>query len=132
MAERGVAGRPGREGVWPALPRRSPASPPLSACPSSVERRAAIGGGARQQGRQAPLGIWPTWRGRTQIPTALDRCAQPSLLAMSHSRHRTEAPPLEREDSGTFRSALGRRGRRPKTGGLQSRGGEPAVGLHSG
>lgn len=28
MAEGGVAGRPGREGVWPALPRLSPASPP--------------------------------------------------------------------------------------------------------
>ncbi|MEJ1278288.1 hypothetical protein NN561_009208 [Cricetulus griseus] len=51
---------------------------------------------------------------------------------MSHSRHRAEAPPLEREDSGTFRSALGRRGRRPKTGGQWGRGGEPAVGLHSG
>lgn len=102
MAEEGVAERPGREGVWPSLPRRSPASPPFSGCPSSGERQAAIGGGARQQGRQAPLGTWPTWRGRTQIPTTLDRCAQPSLLAMSHSRHRTEAPPLEREDSGTF------------------------------
>lgn len=28
MAEGGVAERPGREGVWPALPRRSPASTP--------------------------------------------------------------------------------------------------------
>lgn len=33
MAERGVAGRPGREGVWPALPRRSPASPPSPPVP---------------------------------------------------------------------------------------------------
>lgn len=132
MVERGGAQRPGREGVWPALPHRGPASPSLSACPFAGDRQAAIGRGARQQCRQAPLGIWPTWRGKTQIHTALGHCAQPSLLAMSHSRHRAEAPPLEREDSGTFRSALGRRGRRPKTGGQWGRGGEPAVGLHSG
>ncbi|XP_005065183.2 interferon-inducible double-stranded RNA-dependent protein kinase activator A isoform X1 [Mesocricetus auratus] len=102
MAERGGAEGPGREGVWLALPRRGPASPSLSACPFARERQAAIGGGARQQSRQAPLGIWPTWRGKSQIHTALDRSARASLLAMSHSRHRAEAPPLEREDSGTF------------------------------
>uniref|UniRef100_A0A8C2LNR4 Interferon-inducible double-stranded RNA-dependent protein kinase activator A n=3 Tax=Cricetulus griseus TaxID=10029 RepID=A0A8C2LNR4_CRIGR len=102
MVERGGAQRPGREGVWPALPHRGPASPSLSACPFAGDRQAAIGRGARQQCRQAPLGIWPTWRGKTQIHTALGHCAQPSLLAMSHSRHRAEAPPLEREDSGTF------------------------------
>lgn len=112
MAERGGAERRGREGVWPALPRRGPASPSLSACPFSGGRQAAIRGESKRQRGHAPLGNWPTWRGRTQIRTSLDCCDQPSLLAMSHSRHRAEAPPLQREDSGTFRSALGRRGRK--------------------
>lgn len=116
MAERGGAERRGREGVWPALPRRGPASPSLSACPFSGGRQAAIRGESKRQRGHAPLGNWPTWRGRTQIRTSLDCCDQPSLLAMSHSRHRAEAPPLQREDSGTFRSALGRRGRKAQDG----------------
>lgn len=65
-------------------------------------RQAAIRGASKRQRGHAPLGNWPTWRGRTQIHTSLDCCGQPSLLAMSHSRHRAEAPPLQREDSGTF------------------------------
>lgn len=46
---------------------------------------------------------------RTLIPAALPP-AESSLLTltMSQSRHRAAAPPLEREDSGTFRSAHGR------------------------
>lgn len=93
-------------------------APPLppSACPFAGGRQAAIRGASKRQRGHGPLRNWPTWSGRTQIRTALDCRGQPSLLAMSHSRHRAEAPPLQREDSGTFRSVLGRRGRKAQDG----------------
>lgn len=43
---------------------------------------------------------------RTSIRTVFFP-AEPALRAMSQSRHRAAAPPLEHEDSGTFRSARG-------------------------
>lgn len=67
------------------------------------------GEGESKKGRRrrwsAPFGDRPTPGARISLHTVLPASDKPSLLAMSQSRHRAAASLLEREDSGTFRSA---------------------------
>lgn len=80
----------------------------------------------RRRRWSVPLGDRPTRGARTSIRAALLAAEPSSLLAMSQSRHRAAAPPLEREDSGTFRSARGRSG--PRLAGPRGVGGRGGAG----
>lgn len=103
----------GQRGVWPALARQAPPLPPLP------PRRSPSQEGRKQPGRgESKKAAVPERScqaradaGREEPPHRSSSRREPSLLAMSQSRHRAEARPLEREDSGTFRSASGPSGR---------------------
>lgn len=118
----GAEGRdPGQRGAWPgagtraAAPRPRPRPRPSSS-PEGRRRGAegvGVGGGKQRSwggGGGGGAGAFlsgtgrPGERGRRSAALFLPP-SPPSLLAMSQSRHRAAAPPLEREDSGTFRSA---------------------------
>ncbi|XP_003253827.2 interferon-inducible double-stranded RNA-dependent protein kinase activator A isoform X1 [Nomascus leucogenys] len=76
---------------------------PPPPCPPPRWRNASRRRGSRRRWRRWSSSWGTATRGAsTSLRTALPPAAEPSLLAMSQSRHRAEAPPLEREDSGTF------------------------------
>lgn len=117
--ERRWARSQGSEGAWPGAPAscRTEAPPLPHQSPSPKGRKQ--GEGEPQRGSRGRLG------GREEEVAAALECSSrgpadtrskdvaphyfssdvgPSLLNMSQSRQRAAAPPLEREDSGTFRS----------------------------
>lgn len=136
MEEGGVAERPGREGVWPALPRRSPASSPpplrlsLFGRETSCYRRGSQAAGQASSSRD----LADVEREDPDPHYSRSLCLCPAVP----SRH----VPQQASHRGPAAGARGQRDlqvspgpSRPQAqdeGGQQGRGGEPAVGLHSG
>ncbi|XP_017723770.1 PREDICTED: interferon-inducible double-stranded RNA-dependent protein kinase activator A isoform X1 [Rhinopithecus bieti] len=99
---RGWAGTEARRGAARGRSRSyGTKAPPRPSRPSLEERKQEEGESEAAAALELLLGTSDPGAS-TSLRTALTLPAEPSLLAMSQSRHRTEAPPLEREDSGTF------------------------------
>ncbi|XP_003815560.2 interferon-inducible double-stranded RNA-dependent protein kinase activator A isoform X1 [Pan paniscus] len=100
---RSWAGTEARRGAARGRNRSYGTKAPPPPCLPPRWRNASRRRGSRRRWRRWSSSRGPATRGAsTSLRTALPPTAEPSLLAMSQSRHRAEAPPLEREDSGTF------------------------------